>query len=75
MYLSPTTSSCRTNSGEENLRIKDNCFKITRQHVQIRLTVINPRIYTQIHTPTGEQGGGDGWNPSLEFLIRCSILK
>jgi len=37
---------------------------------------INPQTYKQIHTPTVVQGGrGGGWNPSLEFLICCSILK
>ena len=33
---------------------------------------INPRTYTQIHTPSLVQGG---WNPSPEFLICCSISK
>ena len=40
---------------------------------------INPRTYTQIHTPTVVQGVGGGgwgwWNPSPEFLICCSILN
>ena len=36
---------------------------------------INPRTYTQIHTPTAVQGEGGGWNPSLEFLICRSISK
>ena len=37
---------------------------------------INPRTYLQIHTPTVVRWGGGGvWNPSLEFLICCSILK
>ena len=36
---------------------------------------INPRKYTQIHTPTIEKKGGGGWNPSSEFLICCSISK
>ena len=41
---------------------------------------INPRTYTQIHSPTIIQEGGslrDGWNPSPDFLILvcCSILK
>ena len=38
---------------------------------------INVRMYKQIHTPTVVQGGGggNGWNPSPEFLICCSILK
>ena len=37
---------------------------------------INPRMYTQIHTPTVVQGqGGREWNLSPEFLICCSITK
>ena len=37
---------------------------------------VNPQTYTQIHTPIVVQGwGGGGCNPSLEFLICCSILK
>ena len=39
---------------------------------------INPRTYTQIHTPTLVQGGGGrrGWmEPFLEFLICWSIPK
>ena len=38
---------------------------------------VNPRTNTQIHTTTVAQegGGGDGWNPSPEFLICCSIWK
>ena len=35
---------------------------------------LNPRTYTQIHTPTVVQAG-DGWNPYSGFLISCSILK
>ena len=38
--------------------------------------IINHRTFTQIHTPTVvQEGGGGGWNPSPEFLIRCSISK
>ena len=37
---------------------------------------LNPRTNTQIHTTTvAQEGGGDGWNPSPEFLICCSIWK
>ena len=43
-------------------------------------TTINPRTYTQIHTPTMVQevrgGGGRNWKePSPEFLMCCSISK
>ena len=39
-------------------------------------TILNPRTYKQIHTPTVVQGGGGGgWNPSPEFSICFSILK
>ena len=41
-------------------------------------TTINPRTYTQIHTPTmvqGVRGGGDWKEPSLELLMCCSISK
>ena len=38
--------------------------------------VINPRTYTQSHTPTVVQGGRGRWgNPSPQFLICCSISK
>ena len=37
------------------------------------LIFINPRKYTQIHTTLWYKLGGGGWNPPLEFLIRCSI--
>ena len=37
--------------------------------------LFNPRTYTQIHTITVVQGGGDGWNPSPGLLICCSISK
>ena len=37
---------------------------------------LNPRTFTSIHTPTvAQEGGGDGWNPSQEFFIFCSISK
>ena len=39
------------------------------------MEIINPRTFTQIHTPTVVQRGGGGWNPSPEFLIRCNISK
>ena len=35
----------------------------------------NPRTYSRIHTPTVVVKGGWWWNPSLEFLICCSISK
>ena len=39
--------------------------------------LLNPRTYTQSHTPTVVQGGGGGGGevdlPSLEFFICCSI--
>ena len=43
-------------------------------------TTINPRTYTQIHTPTMVQevrgGGGGNWKePSPGFLMCCSISK
>ena len=40
-----------------------------------KINILNPRTYTQIHTPTVVQGGGGWWNPSLKFLICCSICK
>ena len=36
---------------------------------------INPRTYTQSHTPTVVQGRGWLTPPPLEFLIHCSISK
>ena len=39
----------------------------------VQTLYINPRTYTEIHTPTVVQGG---WmKPPLEFLICCSISK
>ena len=35
----------------------------------------NPRTYSRIHTPTVVLKAGWWWNPSLEFLICCSISK
>ena len=36
--------------------------------------LLNPRTYTQIHTPAWYKGEAADWrNPSPEFLIRCSI--
>ena len=46
--------------------------------VFLKRLLLNPRTYTQIHTPTEVQGEGGGevvMNPSLEFLICCSISK
>ena len=37
-------------------------------------SALNPRMYTQRHTPTVVKGGGL-MEPPLEFLICCSILK
>ena len=47
---------------------------------KVELYKLNPRTYTQIHTPTvvqgvGGGGGQGGWYPTPEFLICCSILK
>ena len=44
-----------------------------------RTVLLNPRTYTQIHTPNEVQVGGGGggvdggWNPSPEFLI-CAVF-
>ena len=43
---------------------------------QILKEPLNPRTYTQNHSPTMvQEGGGGRWNPSPEFLIFCSISK
>ena len=39
---------------------------------QILKEPLNPRTYTQNHSPTMYKKGGT-WNPSPEFLICCSI--
>ena len=43
---------------------------------QILKEPLNPRTYTQNHSPTMvQEGGGGRWNPSPEFLVCCSISK
>ena len=58
-----------------------NCNPFLYISLTMNVVLVNPRMYTQIHTPIvvqgGDGGGGGGCggrNSSPEFLMRCSII-